>query len=120
MNSLAETQELKGVEQTKEKFSVDNKMKQGNTNVHTTYRDQLSVVTVLVEAGINIDSRASSEWTALTRAAYNGHLEVVKLLIKHDADINTKTTTGFSPLLAAAQNGWRDVVIELLEEGILI
>jgi ankyrin repeat protein len=69
-----------------------------------------------LEAGADLNDRASWDWTALHLAAYNGRDDAAKFLIDHNADLLTATSDiGNSPLHLAAVNGHESVVHELLQ-----
>jgi uncharacterized protein len=77
------------------------------------------IVTMLLEAGANVNATSHSRQTALTQSAYWGHLEVVKLLIAAGADLNARDREDdWTPLMKACLVfGSTEVVRVLLEAG---
>jgi uncharacterized protein len=55
-------------------------------------RGDASVVTKLLDEGVNVDTKFRYDRTALSFAADRGHLEVVKVLLARGADVNAKDT----------------------------
>jgi ankyrin repeat protein len=72
------------------------------------------VVKLLLEKGVDADSKGLDGGTPLYRAARNGHAAVVDLLREQGVNADTKDTA----LLAAARGrGWAIVKL-LLEQGV--
>ena len=79
--------------------------------------DRSRVVQIL-DGGVNVNSKARYDATALMFAADKGQLEVVRLLIDRGADINaTDTFYRFRAIDLALMNGHRQVARLLLERG---
>jgi len=71
----------------------------GNTPLHVAAEaDNLPVVTLLVEHGVDVNSRNGDNATALMPAVMLGHLEVVSYLLDHGADLNVVDKHGVTPL----------------------
>ncbi|MBA0668648.1 hypothetical protein Goklo_001538 [Gossypium klotzschianum] len=56
---------------------------------------------ILIDKGIDIDSRDEDGYTALHCAVESGHAEVVELLVKKGADVESRTNKGVKPLQIA-------------------
>ncbi len=78
---------------------------------------QSEVVKMLVERGINVDSRSSRDVTPLMYASQNGDVEIVKYLIGKGANVNARPDNKVTPLIGAARTGHYEVVRLLLEAG---
>ena len=64
-------------------------------------RDDLPLLQVFVEHGVDVDRPNRYECTALLAAIECGHTEMVKALVAAGADPNLETESGFTPLLIA-------------------
>jgi bla regulator protein blaR1 len=71
----------------------------------------------LVDAGVDVNTVAEGDGTALIGASKGGHLELVRFLIARGADVNLASRGDGNPLIAAAAHGHADVVELLLDEG---
>ena len=72
----------------------------------------------LLDAGVDVNSKARYDATALMFAADRGHLEIVRLLVERGADVNAADTFyKFTALGAALGNGHREVAKYLLQHG---
>jgi ankyrin repeat protein len=81
-------------------------------------REQTSLhLSILVNAGGNVNASTASGHCALHDAALLGGMDVVTYLLDHGADVNVKTNNGERPLHMAAKRGRCDVVRLLLERG---
>ena len=97
------------------------------------FRGHASLVKFLIEAGADVNVRASNLYycvsnvnpnhvvasmhTALYVAAQEGHALVVMDLIKAGADLNIATSKNCTPLFIAAQHGNDGVVASLIQAG---
>jgi len=77
----------------------------------------LKAVTLLLDAGADINAADQKGTTPLNLAARTGALEMVRLLIDRGGDINAATTDGRSPLLNAQWKGHTKIVALLLDAG---
>ncbi|KAL1885609.1 hypothetical protein Plec18167_001104 [Paecilomyces lecythidis] len=75
------------------------------------------VVKLLVKKGAIIESKDSSERTALSLAAERGRIKIVKLLMNNGADIESKDYIEQTPLFLAATSGHTETVKLLVENG---
>ena len=78
---------------------------------------QSSLVSLLLEHKVNVNTESDAKWTSLHIAAEYGHISVVALLLEHRANVNAKGDDGWTPLFLAAQEGHISVVALLLERG---
>ncbi len=77
----------------------------------------LEKVRELADLGIDINSKGSTGYTALHRAADAGNTELIELLISLGADVNERGEEGKTPLHMAADDGREEAVKMLLEHG---
>lgn len=78
------------------------------------------IVNLLIEKGLDINSKTDNEMTVLTQAVYSGNKNVVKMLIDNGADVNLPADQGITSLLLASALGLSDIVTTLIEAGALI
>ena len=86
-----------------------NHAKIGDTALVTQYLDRFGVAI--------IDSRDSTQDTALSWAAWTGQKHIVALLLERGADIDKTGMTDRTALAWAANGGRREVVEFLLDKG---
>ena len=77
----------------------------------------MKVVSLLIDAGADIDKTDYQGWTALHIASLKGHKCVAQLLIDRGADINMTDIFGQTALHVAACWGRKSMVEFLLERG---
>jgi ankyrin repeat protein len=77
-----------------------------------------AVEELLLENGIEVDSKSQNGRTPLWYAAGNGHEAVVKLLLDKGVDVDSRDNDGRTPLLWAAENRHEAVVKLLLGKAI--
>jgi len=90
----------------------------GSNLIHVASASNLqSLVDVLLQRGIPVDTR--DEWgeTALHKAAERGLASLASLLLAHHADVNAKSLEKRTPLERAAANGHEIVAKALLARG---
>ncbi|PGH35704.1 hypothetical protein GX50_01417 [[Emmonsia] crescens] len=80
-------------------------------------RGHEDVVKLLLDHGVNINSKDRSKLTALHIAVTGEHKDVVSLLLKRSARIEDKASYGDTPLIRAIQANSKDIVKLLLEHG---
>jgi ankyrin repeat protein len=68
-------------------------------------------------AGVDVNAKDDSGYTALAKAAGGGYVEVVKLLLAAKADVNEMPKDGMTALMSASRNGHSEVVKLLLAAG---
>ncbi len=76
------------------------------------------VCSKFVQAGFNVDSRDSRDWTPLMIAAFHGREQLALMLLEYGADIFAKDRGGYTPLHWAAFSGFPAVVKLLLARGL--
>ena len=82
----------------------------------SAHRDRVACVRVLLDAGVDVDSRTGNGWTALHTACEQGHQHLVELLMRYGADI-TMENKGYMPLFLALHAGHRQIVLTMLRAG---
>lgn len=75
------------------------------------------VVSLLLEAGVEINGCDSDGRTALRAAAWGGHEEILLTLLDHGAEVDRADREGRTPLIAAAYMGHKEAVEILLDAG---
>lgn len=75
------------------------------------------IVELLLEEGVDVNTRGGKYGNALQVASLRGEKEVVLLLLERGADINAQAGHYGTALQAASARGRRDVVQQLLERG---
>ncbi|KAK6540060.1 hypothetical protein TWF694_008890 [Orbilia ellipsospora] len=78
------------------------------------------VVQLLLDKGVNIESKDKSGQTPLSRAASLKHADAVQLLLEKGADVESKDHNGHTPLSHAAVSGAETVIRLLLAKGVNI
>ncbi len=97
---------------------------------HHDERAQVRMVTLLIEAGADVDARDAGGVTPLHRAVRNRCAAAVTTLLEHGASVRLANSSGSTPLHLAVQNtgrggsgsagskrAQRDIVRALLEHG---
>ena len=80
-------------------------------------RNQVTIMKILLEASVDVNSRFLLGGEPLQKAAMAGHSEAAQVLLTAGADPNLLTDGGELPLHAAARNGHVGTVALLLEKG---
>ena len=107
------------------KFFLENKIateyKDKRDNLSPFHRavkeGQFEVARLLIDHGVNMESRNEFDNTPIVTAAFEGHLEIVKLLLEQGIDINSKGGKGYSMLHFAVEDFNFEIVEFLLEKG---
>ena len=97
--------------------TVDARSKDQMTPLGASSKGRFAAAKLLLEAGADVNARATNGWRPLHTAASEGHGEVVRLLLEHGATIDAATDAGVTPLQFAAQPGHVDVVRLLADKG---
>jgi len=91
------------------------------TPLHSAaYYGDLEMVRVLLEYGVDVNTRNRGGFTPLNYASRGGHrndARVARLLIAHGADPNIPEQNGCTPLHRASMNGRIEIVRLLIEYG---
>lgn len=72
-------------------------------------KNTLQILSLLVDAGINVNFKLEEADTLLMKAAGRGELDLVKLLLEAGADVNQTNQFGECALMFAAYAGWQEV-----------
>ncbi|KAF4957171.1 hypothetical protein FSARC_11380 [Fusarium sarcochroum] len=80
-------------------------------------RGSTSIVTLLLEHGVDVDVSNPTGQTALQCASRSGFEDVVKLLLENGADVNAKDENEQTALHGAAGQGHLNIVKMLLDAG---
>jgi ankyrin repeat protein len=86
------------------------------SRMHSTHQ-KLVMVSMLLEAGADINARDDEDYTALDLAAEDGNEALVRLLLDAGANINTPRNRYPSALTLAARQGKEAVVQMLMDAG---
>jgi ankyrin repeat protein len=84
---------------------------------HTAGQHHESTVQLLLEMGMDVNSKNDSGRSALYQATKSGDEAVVQLFLKHGADIQSKDRDGWTVLHLAAFHGHVEIGELLLEHG---
>ena len=79
--------------------------------------NNISQLTRLINAGINVNVTNKYGLTPLHLAAYKGYEKIFQLLVKAEADVNVTNEFGLTPLYYAAMYGHADIVEALFNAG---
>lgn len=85
--------------------------------IYATRSGDCGKADLLLENGVEVDFRDTSNYTSLMWASYKGRLEIVKLLIKYGANVNFKDNSGNTCLMWASMFDKVDVIEFLLKNG---
>lgn len=89
------------------KGHLNDKDNSGYTALHYAARSgHLSICSILLENGTNVDERTHGGVTALHRAAMMGHDSILKLLLAHKANQLLQDSDGKTALHRAAEKGF--------------
>ena len=80
-------------------------------------QDRAEVATVLLDAGVDTESRGNEGFTPLHLAALNGNSRVANVLLSHGAQINAPSKEAHTPLHVATYRQQVDVATLLLAKG---
>ena len=79
----------------------------------------MNIVEILLDRGIDINSKDTYGNTALHYAAMNGKMNIVEILVDRGIDINSKNNIGWTALHLAAMNGYTNIVEMLLDLSLI-
>lgn len=80
-------------------------------------RGDLATVTILLDKGVDLNTKDGWSGTPIKYAAVNGHTDIVALLLQRGAGINSRSTSDRTPLMWAANCGRDETVKFLLDNG---
>jgi hypothetical protein len=89
----------------------------GELLTETAERGDIETLRHYLDNGVDVNTVAVGDGTALIGAARGGQFETAKFLIGRGADVNLDSPGDGNPLIAAAANGYADIVRLLLSEG---
>ena len=93
----------------------------GHNALHiATMASTINIINILLDNGIDINSKNKFNTTALIMAADNGHLQCMELLLNRGADINSRDNHNHTALHHTAIYGYKECVIMLLSKGAAI
>ncbi len=97
----------------------DVKSYHGATPLQAAVGNVINIATIklLLDHGVDVNVRDSSEWTPLHVAAADANKAVLALLISKHANVNAKSHDGTTPLHRAAEEGKKNNVEILLDNG---
>jgi ankyrin repeat protein len=72
---------------------------------------------LFINAGFDVNSRDSRNWTPLMVATFNGREDLALELIKHGANIHATDNDGYTPMHWAAYNDYAKVITRLVNRG---
>ena len=78
------------------------------------------IVRLLVERGLNPDTRGPFGRTPVMQAALGGHADTVRYLLSRDVSINTRDESGLSPFICAVLSDSENTLKVFMEENKLI
>jgi ankyrin repeat protein len=85
-----------------------------------SHKGRIDEVRLLLDSGVNINSRTKHSWTPLHLAAQANRIEVARLLLDRGADIEAKGWFKATPLRDAAAYGSKEVGLLLIERGAMV
>lgn len=86
--------------------------------IMATKSNAITIVKLLVDAGVNLNYQDEHGETALHIASRLGHIEAMRVLISGGADVEiTENSYGWTPLFTAAVEGQLAALEILIEEG---
>jgi len=89
------------------------------TALHSaSIQGHVEVVRLLLECGVDVDSRGFWSKSPLLLASFEGHLDVVRCLLDHGADANFQDDYHITPLIHAVARGHLEIVRVLLEHNV--
>lgn len=85
--------------------------------LYATAHNQTSILKLLLNQNVNVNSCDVTNWTALFYAVTNGYAHIVQLLINYNADINARDNNMSTPLHYAVLRGRTNIAKILLDSG---
>lgn len=79
-------------------FNIDDESKK-EALLEAAYNESEEMVALLLNKGVDVDTRDSENKTPLMNAAYAGELNVIKALLKSNATVNAQDSLGNTPLM---------------------
>ncbi|KAI9890829.1 MAG: hypothetical protein M1814_003613 [Vezdaea aestivalis] len=87
-------------------------------SIRTSSKEEMETIArLLINRGMDMDSRDPNGNTAICLASSNGIEAVVRLLLKEGVDVNARAESGKSALHIASYEGYEAIVRLLLENG---
>ena len=91
-----------------------------NALYRATTNQHYDCVNILINSGIDVNSKTSNNNTSLDIAAYYGYSEIVDLLLTRGANVNRRDSSNQTALTWAANRGRIECVALLLNKGAVI
>ncbi len=89
----------------------------GKTSLHTaSSRGDVEIVELLLETGMEVNTKNRFGWTPLHLASSKGHIEIVEMLLQAGADCGVKNKFGRTSLDYAVRNMHTEIVRLLVRE----
>jgi len=85
--------------------------------IQAAARGHVEGVKVLLDNGINVNSRGPGKTTALIEAVDGERVEVVELLLDRGANVNSANARKVTPILIASAQGNEEIAAYLLDRG---
>ena len=82
-----------------------------------TERGYIEIVKLLLDKGVDVNTRYNAGQTALMIASYQGYIEIVRALIAKGADVNARDFLGDTPTTLAAEKNHEEVYRFLISKG---
>ena len=83
-------------------------------------QDSVQVAQLLLDGGVNANSRDKRNWTALHSACYYGRLEIAKVLLDHSSITKSEDDQGETPLHQLSQGHYKSKEASVLVAQLLL
>ena len=97
---------------------VNERNASGSALTHAVGNGNFKIVSILLEAGADINVASDGGMTALMWASLKGYTDIVAtMLLQTGADINVRSWNGNTALMWAGYKGHKEIVLMLLDAG---
>jgi len=83
--------------------------------MYTVKYNQIRMLRLLLDAGIDTETADSNGMTSLMLAAQYGHLKALRILLHAHANVEAQGTTGKTALITAVEEGKTEIIRQLLD-----